>query len=604
MTNIVDERIKNLRKLMSEKGISFYIIPTSDPHGSEYIDEHYKCREYMSGFTGSAGTLVVSMNEAALFVDGRYHIQADKQTENTCISVHKLGIKGVKSPSDYIKDAINKSANRDEMKVAFDGRIMMLEQAKVFFKKIETQTDIEADLISELFENRPSVNCTEPFVLPVEISGEGSSAKIEKLRTVLKEKAADGIFLSALDDICYLLNIRGRDIAYSSVIYSYAYVTLDSATVYMHTDICSDDVMKSLESEGVFVADYKDVEAELYKIKGKTILIDDEYTSAYFTKILGLGNELIHVKNYDIIKKHVKNETEQNLARKYAVNDAVAMIEYISGLKREMASGQEFDEYSAGEYLDQIRAKQEGFFGLSFETICAYGENAAIVHYSASKSSAKKLERKGLLLVDSGSHYSGATTDITRTFSLGDITYEEKRAYTLVLKGNLRLMDAVFLKGTRCENLDILARGALWKEGLDYRHGTGHGIGAFLNVHEGPYRIGYRIREDMPQPEIEPGMIISDEPGYYEAGKFGIRHETQLLCVKKKETDYGEFYGFEPLSLVPFDKDAIDFSMLNEEEMEILKRYSDFVCKKVRKFLSKDAKKWLDYNTNYVDCNF
>lgn len=594
--NKIDSRISKLRGLMSEHGISFYIIPTSDPHGSEYIDEAYKLREFMSGFSGSAGTLVVSMEEAALFVDGRYHIQADRQTEGTCITVYKLGVKDVPNYIQYLK---NKASNGTV--IAFDGRLFMQNTFDELALQVEAQYDCELNLTAEIEGTEGKPRSGKVLLLDDEISGEGCDKKIDKVREFIVGNNADAMFLSALDDICYLFNIRGSDIAYNSVAYSYAYITKDSATLYLKESAYSKEIAEALLPMGVNVADYDDIEEELYKIKGKTILLDKEFTSCMFYKALGIGNEIVSVKNHDAVKKYIKNETEQSLARKYAVSDAVAVIEYIVNLKETLQNGIEIDEYFAKEYLTSFRSNMKGFYCLSFESICAYAENAAIVHYSVEKDKAKKLKNKGLFLVDSGAHYMGATTDITRTFMLGELTEEEKAAYTVVLKGNLKLMDAVFLKGTRCENLDILARESLWKLGLDYRHGTGHGIGSFLNVHEGPVRIAYRIREDMQQPELCPGVIVSDEPGYYAEGKFGIRHETQLLCVEKYETEYGKFYGFEPLSLVPFEKDAICFELLTAEEFDILKRYSELVAEKVRPYLSENGKNWLDYNTNFID---
>ncbi|MDO4188395.1 MAG: aminopeptidase P family protein [Lachnospiraceae bacterium] len=595
-SNIVDLRIKKLRELMSENDISFYIIPTSDPHGSEYIDNAYKTREYMSGFTGSAGTLIVSKNEAALFVDGRYHIQADLETKETCISVYKLGIDGVPSVKEYLN---NQTVPED--RIGFDGRLMMEDVFESINGTVDATFDCELNLVRDIYENIPKSREEKIIILDDEITGESCESKIEKVRIFIKEKDADGLFLSSLDDICYVFNIRGSDIAYNTVAYSYAYITRESATLYLKRNAYDESTTKSFDLSSVNIANYEEIEEELYKIKGKKILLDKEYTSCLFYKALSVGNEVISIKNYDVIKKYIKNEIEQKHARNYAIADAVALIEYIVSLKSSIHEGFEVDEYFAKEYLTSFRANMKGFYCLSFDTICGYKENGAIVHYSVNKDSAKELENNGLLLVDSGAHYMGATTDVTRTIPLGELSDEERAAYTVVLKGNLKLMDAIFLKGTRCENLDILARESLWKIGLDYRHGTGHGIGSFLNVHEGPIRIGYKIREDMPQPELTPGMILSDEPGYYAAGKFGIRHETQLLCVKKYETEYGEFYGFEPLTLVPFEKDAICFELLTAEEFDILKRYSDLIREKVMPYLSEDGKKWLDYNTNFID---
>ena len=592
----INEKINKLRELMSENGISFYIIPTSDPHGSEYIDDAYKAREYMSGFSGSAGTLVVSESEAALFVDGRYHIQADNQTADSCINVYKLGVDGVPTLTEYLKEKVG----TDDL-IGFNGRLMMQETFESIKDKVSAEFQCELDLIAPIYDEKPAAHAKEIIKLSDDITGESFESKIEKVRDFIKEKNADAFVLSALDDICYLFNIRGSDIAYNTVAYSYAYITRESATLYLKNGVYSDKIREEFMDGFVNIADYEEIEQELYKLKGKRVLLDKEYTSCLFYKAIDTGNEIIHCKNFEAVKKYIKNETEQNLARKYAVSDAVALIEFIVKLKEAIHEGFDIDEYFASEFLTTFRSNMKGFYCLSFENICAYAENSAIVHYSAKKDTAKKLENKGFLLVDSGAHYMGATTDITRTIALGELDEAEKTVYTLVLKGNLKLMDAVFLKGTRCENLDILARESLWKLGMDYRHGTGHGIGAFLNVHEGPVRIGYKIRDDLSQPELVPGVIVSDEPGYYASGHFGVRHETQLLCVEKQKTEYGEFYGFEPLSLVPFEKDAIILELLTIEEFDILKRYSDLTREKLMPYLSENGKKWLDYNTNFID---
>ena len=591
-----NSKIDKLRKLMSEKGIDVYIVPTSDPHGFGYVDEAYKTIKYLCGFTGSDSTLIVTLNEAALFVDGRYHIQADIETENTCINVYKVGCKDVLNYIEYLKKHVKEGDT-----VAFDGKVVMRKNFEEFSKNINAAFEYEIDLISEIKRENIEPDAKEIIILSDEITGENSDKKLAKLREKLKQKGADAVFFSSLDDICYLFNIRGRDIIYSTVAFSYAYITEESATLYLKKNAINEKTVNHFAKIGVNVADYDEILKELFKLKGKKILVDKQYTSCYFYKALGVGNELLEVNNYELVTKYIKNETEQNLFRKYAVYDAVAMIEYIVHIKDLIANGYEIDETDAADILKLFRSKMPDFYSLSFGSICAYAENAAIVHYSPKKETAKKLSNKGFLLVDSGSHYMGATTDITRTIALGELSEEERVAYTVVLKGNLTLMGAVFLKGTRCENLDILARESLWKLGLDYRHGTGHGIGSFLSVHEGPIRIATKIRDDNKQPELTPGMVLSDEPGYYADSCYGIRHETELLCVKKFDTEYGEYYGFEPLSLVPFEKDVICFELFTHEEFDILKRYYNLIREKVMPHLSENGKKWLDYNTNFVD---
>lgn len=581
---------------MSENGINYYMVPTGDCHGSEYICEYFKDREYMTGFTGSAGTLLVSKSEAALFVDGRYHIQAENETKGTCINVYKLGVKDVPDLYEYLK----KHVKQNDV-IGFNGRVVMQEQFDKLKKLVNVSFEIEKDLVRSIRDDGLSIKFNPVLFFNENECTRTIEEKLADIRNVLKKEKADAFFISALDDVCYTFNIRGRDIEYSTVCFSYAYITNDSATLYIEKSSLSEESKKEINQASVNLADYSDIETELFKIKGKTVLIDFAYTSAYFAKIIGLGNKIKKVNSHKAIKKHIKSAKEQELMRKFAIDDSVCVIEFIARLKEEIKAGIQYSEYDAVMLLDSMRKEIKGFFGLSFETICAYKDNAAIVHYTPDKLNSRMLKPEGLLLVDSGAHYIGATTDITRTFALGNVSDEEKRAFTLVLKGNLNLMNAKFLKGTRCESLDVLARMPLWQNKMDYMHSTGHGIGAFLNVHEGPYRITYKINNKNPQPDIKPGAVISDEPGYYETGAFGIRHETQLLCVKDSENEYGEFCCFEPLTLVPFDSEAIDASMFNNEESEILKHYNELIVKLVYDRLSERAKKWVDSTINSVD---
>jgi len=590
-----DLRIEQLRRLMLEKSISFYIINTSDPHFSEYIDDHYKIREYMSGFTGSAGTLVVSKDATALFVDGRYHIQADIETSDSSINVYKLGAKDVPSVYTYISERVDNDAV-----IGFNGKCFSQNEFETLAKKINKTISfsIEDNLIENIDMELPEISCNTVISIPIELSGEDVSEKLNKVRSFIKAKKADGFFVSSLDDIMWLFNIRGRDILYNTTAYAYAYITMDSATLYLQNGTYDADTNEKLNKHGVIIAEYSEIELELCKLKSKTILLDKAYTSCYFFKIIDTGNDIKQVNNYDLIKKYIKNTTECDNARKYAITDAIAMISFIKKIKEDVRAGVSYNEYSAKELLDEIRSRQNGFYSLSFETISAYKENAAIVHYSPDINNSKIIRNSGFLLVDSGSHYFGATTDITRTIAFDEISPEEKRAFTYVLKGNIALMDAEFLDGTSCEALDILARTPLWKEKLDYLHGTGHGIGSFLNVHEGPVRISYKGDSKI---KMKEGMIVSDEPGLYVSGQFGIRHETQLLCVKLSENEYGTFLGFEPLSLVPFDIDAIDVSLLSAEEKNILNRYHSRIRDTLCDYLDEDTKIWLKIATRVID---
>lgn len=590
------EKIELLRNEMKKKNIDYYVIFTSDPHGSEYVDECFRTREYFTGFTGSAGTLVVSNEEAALFVDGRYHIQAEEETDNDVINVYKLGEKDIPNYLEYLS-----SKMEDGEWLAFDGKVVTAEKYFAIEEELGDYINIDYsfDPVNEIWQDRKKQSCEKVYIIDEAVSGRKTEDKINDVRQYIKDYGVYGVFLSELSDIMWLYNIRGNDIENSPLAFSYSFITEDTAILYLQKSSYDERIIKHFEEMGVYIADYDEIEIELSKLKGKEIIVDEESTSCLFYKILECGNDVITDYNYNFIKKHIKNNIEINMAKHYSVIDAVSVIKFIIEMEKRVSNKEKINEYEAAMLLDNYRKNNEGFVSLSFDTICAYKENAAIVHYCAKKDDCKQIENKGMLLVDSGAQYMGATTDITRTIVLGELTEEEKKYYTLVLKGNLRLMDTVFRKGVRCENLDVIAREPLWREMSDYRHGTGHGIGAFLNVHEGPYSIKYNITEEI-EPVIENGMIISDEPGFYKENSFGIRHETQLVCVSAGESTYGEFMRFEPLSLVPFDTAAIIMELLNEDEKDILNRYHKLCYEKVAPLLSENEKIWLKNATKEI----
>ncbi|MDO4965939.1 MAG: aminopeptidase P family protein [Lachnospiraceae bacterium] len=590
----IKEKIEKLRDLMQDRGIDYYIVPTSDPHGSEYLNPHYESRYFMSGFSGSAGTLIVSNGEAALFVDGRYHIQADNEVDSNVIKVYKVGIPGVPNYLQYLKEKCSSEI------IGFDGNAFS-EKAYERLRHDLPQCEfyIEEDLVDIIWEERPLRSCEDIYLLSDDISGVKAINKINDIKEYLFKNMLDGLFISELSDIMWIFNIRGNDITHNPVTFSYCLITKDSCTLFLQDRAVNDELIDYLKASDTYIASYDEIKLELAKLKGKLVALDKESTSSLNYKILSCGNDIKSINNYDVIKKHIKNAVEIENCRKYHKLDAVSMIKFIVYIK-EAVKSEKLTEYDAAMYLDKLRSENEGFKDISFDTICAYKENAAIVHYSPDENNSKILKDEGLLLVDSGAQYLGATTDITRTIPLGKLTYEEKEAYTLVLKGNLRLMDAVFIRGSRGENLDILAREALWKKGLDYMHGTGHGIGAFLNVHEGPCSIRYKISENL-QPELEPGMILSDEPGLYILGKFGIRHETQVLIEERFNTEYGTFLGFSPLSLVPFEKEAIILELLSNEEIDILNKYHKLCYNELCDLLSSKEKEWLIKETSSIN---
>lgn len=584
---MINSKIVYLRELMAKHNIDYYIVSTADPHGSEYIDPHYKSREYMTGFTGSAGTLIVSKNEASLFVDGRYHIQASEQIANTGITLYKVGEPLVPTSFQFLVNTVKAGET-----IGFDGNCydsMTYELLKDKLKDVNFE--IEDDLIDYIWKDRPELTKNKVFILPKDCFSNSLKDKVGAIRKYMSDNEFDSVLISELSDIMWILNIRGNDINCNPVAYSYLYVTKDACILYINLASCEDEVLKYFNDNDVIVADYTEIKIELAKIKGKKIALDNVSTNCLNKKILSCGNDVISVNNHEFIAKHIKDENEIACARKYHETDAVSMIKFIRWVK-EAVKTEELTEYDVAKKIDEFRKQNEGFFDLSFETIAAYKENAAIVHYSPKKVGSKMLKPEGLLLLDSGAQYIGATTDITRTISLGDVPEEEKRAYTLVLKGNLRLMNAIFMEGCKGQNLDILARETLWQNGLDYMHGTGHGIGSFLNVHEGPIAFRIKINENNVQPDIKPGLIISDEPGLYIEGKYGIRHETQLLCIEKFKNEYGKFLGFEPLSLVPFEKDMIIVELLTKDEIDILNKYHEMCFERLKDRLNEDEYIW------------
>lgn len=578
-------KLSRLRSVMKGKGINYYIITSSDPHQSEYVAEHYKGRAYISGFTGSAGTLLVAEDSAKLWTDGRYFIQAEEQLKDSRIDLMKMNIDGYPTLNEWIE----KSVKENEV-IGFYGNCYSCNDYKKLLeisKENKFKIVMEEDLLQEVWEDRPSLPSDEIFIHDVKFAGKAASEKIKEVREKMNKLHVDSYIISSLDDIAWLFNIRGNDVKFTPIVICYAIITKSEAKLYIDNNKVNHKVRESLKLEGIQVIDYNLITDYVKNIKG-TVLIDPAKTNASIYSSINPNLKIIEDTNITTILKAVKNDIEIENMEKSQVRDGVAMVKFIKWL-RETIGKEKVTEISATKKLSNLRAEAENSKGDSFATIAGYKEHAAMMHYSATKESDYELKEEGLFLLDSGGQYLDGTTDITRTFALGKLTEEEKKDYTLVLKGHIALSKAKFLKSATGSTLDILARKPLWDEGLDYKCGTGHGVGFFLSVHEGPQGIR-PYGNNVP---LEPGMVLTNEPGVYKEGKHGIRIENTLLVVKDKENENGEFYKFKTISYCPIDLNAIEVKLLNEEEKQWLNEYHKIVFEKLNLYLNDDEIEFL-----------
>ncbi|MEN8075900.1 aminopeptidase P family protein [Clostridioides difficile] len=583
-------KLAKLRDTMKKNNINYYFIPSADPHQSEYVAEYYRGRAEISGFTGSAGTLLVGENEAKLWTDGRYFIQAAEQLKGTGIDLMKMATPGY----DTINEWIEKNVKESDV-LGFDGRCYSANQYKELLKlskKNGFNINMDKDLLEEVWSNRPSLPQDKIFIHDEKYCGKSSSEKINEVRKAMKENEVQSYLLTSLDDIAWLFNIRGNDILFNPVALSYAIITEDEAKLYINIDKVNNDVREKLQNQSIAIYDYNDVEEALKELKG-TVLIDPAKVNARLYSLLTC--EIKEKLNITTNLKAIKNKVEIANLENCHIKDGVAMVKFIKYLK-ETVGKEKVTEITASEKLSSLRREEELAKGDSFGTIAGYKEHAAMMHYSATQESDYELKEEGLFLVDSGGQYLDGTTDITRTFVLGNITEEEKRDFTLVLKGHINLARAKFLKGTNGCNLDILARGPLWQEGLDYKCGTGHGIGFFLNVHEGPQGI----RPNGNTVALEPGMLLTNEPGVYKEGKFGIRIENVMVVVKDEVNECGEFYKFETISYCPIDLNGVKVELLNKDEKNWLNNYHKTVYNKLSPFLNEEEKELLKEETREI----
>ncbi len=586
---MMKSEIEQLILRMKEQEIFACIVPTDDFHGSEYVSAHFKLREYLSGFTGSAGTLVVTLDGAALWTDGRYFLQAERELSGSGIELMRMGEKSVPSIERYLLEHLPTNS-----RLGFDGRILSAR----FVKRLgETLRELDVQFVPTfdagdlVWVDRPALPEKPVFELPENVCGKNRGEKIADIRARMTAEKADYVAVSALDEIAWTLNLRGGDIDFCPLFLAFMIVTHSKVFLFANQNIFSQEIAQNLANDGVVIQAYDEIYNALKRLNGA---VWADLAAVNFSFYSALDNaKKIEKPSPIALMKAVKNSAEIAAEKRAHLKDGVAVVRFRKWLYNAVSQGS-VTEIFAAEKLEEFRKMGEGYLGQSFAPIMAYGEHAAVVHYSADESTNALVEPHGLLLSDTGGHYLDGTTDITRTFVLGELSDEERRGFTLALAGHLNLLDAEFPEGVFGHTLDYTAREPLWKHGLDFNHGTGHGVGFLLNVHEGPQRISRRALDDAPLCE---GMITSDEPGLYVDGKFGVRHESLLLCVK---SCHEGFLRFEPLTFVPFDRQGVDKKYLTERQIELFNTYQKAVFDKLSPLLSEDEKIWLSKVTEPI----
>lgn len=596
--NEIALRLEELRKQMRGHGIHAYYVPTSDFHESEYVGEHFTCRKYLTGFTGSAGIAVVTEDQAGLWTDGRYFVQAAKQLDGTPFTLYRMGEEGVPTINEFLAQNM-----KEGQILGFDGRVVNAlagEKMESELAQKGVSVKYQNDLVGEIWKDRPELSKEPVWILDEKYTGCSASNKIAQLREKMKEYDATAHILTTVDDIVWLLNIRGNDVPCNPIVLSYAVVTMDQLYLFIQKETLNDEVRGYLEGLGIEIRPYDSVYEFVSQMKDEKVLLERGKINYAIDKNLDASNVKINKMNPTALAKAIKNPVEVENQRKAHIKDGVAVTKFMYWLKKNIGK-MDMDEISVSDKLESLRREQEGNLGLSFTTISAYADNAAMCHYSATKESNRVLKPEGLYLVDSGGQYYEGTTDITRTIALGPVDAVQKEHFTLVAASMLRLADVKFLYGCSGLNLDYTARELFWKRGLDFNHGTGHGVGYLLNVHERPNQFRWRVTPDrMDVCVFEEGMITSDEPGLYFEGSHGIRTENLLVCVKAEKNQYGQFMAFEHLTFVPIDLDAIDETVLEPHDKELLNAYHKDVYAKISPFLTQEEKEWLKEATREI----
>ena len=583
----ISERIARLREELRREHLSAFIFPTSDPHNSEYTAEHWKGREWISGFNGSAGTAVVTLDKAALWTDSRYFIAAEEQLQGTEFQLMKLKVEGTPSIAEWLGRELKDAADKA---VGIDGMVNSTNSIKELISDLRTQGGITLrtnfDPLERIWQDRPAIPENPVVIHPLEYAGEPIREKLVRIRKALREKHADGMLMAALDDIAWTLNLRGSDVHCSPVFVSYLLISTTEVTLYINKVKLTPEVMSYLQAEGVGVKPYNQVKQGLKDYFEYNILLDGNEVN--YTLYKTVEREIVDASSPVPLMKAVKNEREVAGFRSAMLKDGIAMVKFLKWLKPAVEAGGQ-TEMSVERKLTALKAEQPLFRGLSFDTIVGYEEHGAIVHYEAIPETDATLHPKGLLLIDSGTQYQDGTTDVTRTIALGPLTEEQKRVYTLVLKGHIDLQLLHFPDGASGTQLDAIARRPLWQAGMNFLHGTGHGVGCYLNCHEGPHQI----RMEWIPARLQAGMTVTDEPGVYLGGRFGVRIENTILVVPAEETECGRFLGFETLTLCPIETSPIIKELMTPEEIQWLNDYHSMVYGRLSPYLNEDEKAWL-----------
>lgn len=584
---MIKERLMKLREEMNKEGMQAYIIPTSDFHETEYVSEYFAARKYMSGFTGSAGVLVVLLDKAGLWTDGRYFIQAANQLAGSGIDLMKQGQEDTPSIEEYIVTNLTQGSI-----VGFDGRVMNVNDANKYkqaFMMHDIKMVTDKDLVGRIWDDRPALPCTETFHYDEKYAGKSISEKLTQVREAMKGYNCRSHIVTKIDEIAWLYNLRAHDVPHFPVALAYTIIKENDAMIYIDASRLDEESKTLFAQNHIQVKDYEAIYEDVKTLEGP-VLVDGNFVNSKI--VYSLNTEIVYAQDPIVLLKAMKNETELANTRNAHIKDGVACTKFMYWLMQNVNNG--ISEMSAQEKLQELRKEQADYLEDSFNTICAYKEHAAMMHYSSTEETNVELKPEGMLLVDSGGQYLDGTTDITRTFVLGSITEEEKKWFTLALKGHIRLEKANFLYGCRGLNLDILARGPLWDLDMDYQCGTGHGVGHLSNVHEAPNGFRWKIvPERNDSCVLEEGMITSNEPGVYVEGEFGIRHENEMVVVKGNKNFYGQFMHFETLTFVPFDRKGIDKSLLSEDELAWLNDYHASVYEKISPFLTNEEAEWL-----------
>ncbi|SHJ60176.1 Xaa-Pro aminopeptidase [Dethiosulfatibacter aminovorans DSM 17477] len=593
MENVIVERLRNLRGKMKEEKIDVYIVPSSDPHLSEYYADRFKCREYITGFTGSAGTAVVTQDEAGLFTDGRYFIQAEKELDGSGIDLYKMKEPGVPTLNKWLESKLS-----DGMTLGYDGRLFSHNQLKEMkedlkYNKIDYVDD--KDLVDRIWDVRPGMPDSRVFIHDIKYTGIDTGEKIGKVREEMKSKKADVYLMNSLGSIAWLFNIRSHDVKYTPVAYAYGFIDDNGARLYIDKDKLDVNDLVYLREQGVDIRDYDRYFDDLKLVENSRIYYDPDMSNGLMTASLDDSNTLIDGKDIVFMMKGCLSDAEEKNLKSCQIRDGVAMVSFLCWFDKAVAEGGLY-EGEAAEKLEDFRADQELFIEPSFETISAYGENAALMHYSVDEKNPVEIGNRGLYLLDSGGQYYDGTTDITRTVAVGELTDEERKDFTLVLKSHIAMAKAVFLQGSTGSNLDAIARQPIWNEYMDYKCGTGHGVAYVGSVHEGPVRLSMNHQSVV----IKPGMVVTNEPGIYKEGKHGIRLENTLLVKEKATNDMGTFLDFETISFCPLDLRCIERDMLTDDEVKWLNDYHKKVYDLLSLSLGEDERAWLENATMQI----